>query len=160
MSFKNYQWGGGCSAPLPSLILQKWMQCINQFQAWPSSRANPGDLHVLSNRGFGVSAIFFAWWSGFRIGEIFYSFERKLQELLSLGLEGKILLFVPETLEHPLYTFLMTYVLLFSQKLTTTLKKLHFSYQFCTVPSTFRLPLPKIMGQVCYFITPPYQFWC
>ena len=40
--------------------------------------------------------------------------------------KGKFLQFVSETLEHPLYTFLMTNLLLLSQKLTTKLKKLYF----------------------------------
>ena len=43
---------------------------------------------------------------------------------ISLGLEGEFLQFVPETLEHPLYTFLMTNLPLLSQKLATKLKKL------------------------------------
>ena len=63
-----------------------------------------------------------------------------------MGLEGEILQFVPETLEHPLYTFLMISLLLLSQKLATNLKKTVFLDQFCTVPSTFRLSLPKMMG--------------
>ena len=35
---------------------------------------------------------------------------------ISLGLEEGFLQFVPDTLEHPLYTFLMTNLLLLSQK--------------------------------------------
>ena len=74
---------------------------------------------------------------------------------ISLGLEGEILQFVPETLEHPYYTFLMTNLFLLSQKMATKLKKTVFLDQFHTVPSIFSLSLPKIMGQVCYFIRPP-----
>ena len=62
------------------------------------------------------------------------------------GLEGKFLQFVPETLEHPLYTFLMTKLPLLSQKLATKLKKAVLLDQFHTGPSTFSLSLPKVMS--------------
>ena len=65
---------------------------------------------------------------------------------ISLGLEGEFLQFVPETLEDPLYTFLMTKLLLLSQKLAAKLKKAVILDQFHTVPSTFILSLPKVMG--------------
>ena len=42
---------------------------------------------------------------------------------ISLVLGGQFLQFVNKTLEHPLYTFLMTNLLLLSQKLATKLKK-------------------------------------
>ena len=42
----------------------------------------------------------------------------------------------------------MTNLFLLSQKLATKLKNTVFLDQFRTVPSTFRLSLPKIMGQV------------
>ena len=41
----------------------------------------------------------------------------KMRDLISLGLEGEFIQFVPEILEHPLYTFLMTNLSLLSQKL-------------------------------------------
>ena len=90
-------------------------------------------------------------------GKIGLKWER---DPISLGLEVEFLQFLPETLEHPLYTFLMTNLLLLSQKLATKLKKTVFLNQFHTVLSTFSLSLPKIMGQVRYFIIPPYQTWC
>ena len=46
----------------------------------------------------------------------------------------------------------MTNLLLLSQKLAPNLKKKIFVDQFHTVPSTFRLSLTKIMGQVCFFL--------
>ena len=66
------------------------------------------------------------------------------------GLRRGILQFVPETLEHPLYTFLMTNLLLLSQKLAEKLKKTVFLDQFRTVPSTFRLS-PKNYGPSVLF---------
>ena len=76
------------------------------------------------------------------------------------GLKREIFQFVPEALEHSLYTFLMTKLPLLSQKLATNLKKTVPLNQFHTVPSTFSLSLPKVMGQVCYFVISPYQIWC
>ena len=52
------------------------------------------------------------------------------------GLRGGILQFVPETLEHPPYTFLMTNLLLLSQKLATKFETTVFLDEFHTVPST------------------------
>ena len=68
------------------------------------------------------------------------------KDSISLGLEGEFLQFVPETLERPLYTFLMTNLPLLSQKLATKLKKTVLLDQFHTVPSTFSLSFPKVMG--------------
>ena len=64
----------------------------------------------------------------------------------SLGLEEEFLQFVPETLEHPLYTFLITKFPLLSQKLAAKLKKTVLLDQFHTVSSIFILSLPKVMG--------------
>ena len=64
---------------------------------------------------------------------------------ISLGLEGEFLQFVPEALEHPLYTFMMTKLPLLSQKLATKLKKTVFLDQFHTVPSTS--PSPKLWAK-------------
>ena len=79
---------------------------------------------------------------------------------ISLSLEGEILQFVSETLEHgPLHLPGDRFAPLIP-KIGNNIEKTVFSDQFRTVPSTSRLSLSKIMGQVCYFITPPYQFWC
>ena len=32
--------------------------------------------------------------------------------------------------------------------------------QFYTVPSTFSLSLPKVLGQVCHFVITLYRTWC
>ena len=79
---------------------------------------------------------------------------------ISLGLEGQILQFVPGTLEHPLFTFLMTNLLLLSQKLATKLKKKNpvFLDQFRTVPSTFRLSLPKLWTKCVILFHLPISF--
>ena len=79
---------------------------------------------------------------------------------ISLGLEEEILQFLSETIEHPLH-FSDDQFAPLNPKISNKIKtKPVFLDQFCTVPSTFRLSLPKIIGQVCYFITPPYQFCC
>ena len=62
------------------------------------------------------------------------------------GLRGTISPIVPEPLEHPVYTFLMTKLPLLSQKLAIKLKKNCTFNQFHTGPSTFSLSLPKVMG--------------
>ena len=78
-----------------------------------------------------------------------------------MGLEGEILQFVPETLEHPSLHFSDDQIAPLIPKIGKKKNlKTVFLYQFRTVPSIFGLSLPKIMGQVCYFIRPPYQFWC
>ena len=77
------------------------------------------------------------------------------------GLRRGISPICPWTLEHSLYTFLMINLLLLSQKWATKLKKKPVLLdQFRTVPFTFSISFPKIMGQVRYFIIPPYQIWC
>ena len=68
------------------------------------------------------------------------------KDSISLGLEEEFFKFVPVTLEHPLYTFLMTKFPLLSKKLATKLRKTVLLDQFHTVPSTFSLSLPKGMG--------------
>ena len=67
------------------------------------------------------------------------------------GLRRGILQYVSETLEHPLYAFLITNLLLLSLKVATKLKKTEFLDQFRTVPSTFRLSFPKNYGPSLLF---------
>ena len=79
---------------------------------------------------------------------------------ISLGLEGEILQFVPDTLEHPPLHFYDDQFSPLIPKIGNKIeKKGVFLDQFRTVHSTFRLFLPEIMVPV-YFITLPYQFWC
>ena len=77
---------------------------------------------------------------------------------IAWDVEGEFLQFVPETLEKPPLHFSDDQFAPLIQNLATKLKKTIFVDQFHTVPSTFRLSLPKIMGQVCYFVTHPHQF--
>ena len=69
-----------------------------------------------------------------------------------------ILQFVPETLEHTHLHFSDDQFAPIIPKVSNKIEKKTtvFSDQFRTVPSTFRLSLPKIMGQVCYFMTPSH----
>ena len=76
------------------------------------------------------------------------------------GLRRGILQFVPETLEHPPLSFSDDQFAPLIPKVSYKIEKTVLLDQFHTVPSTFRLSLPKIMDQVCYFITPLYQFCC
>ena len=64
----------------------------------------------------------------------------------------------PETIEHLPLHFSDNQFAPFIPKIGNKIEKTVFLDQFRTVPSNFRLSLPKIMGQVCYLITPPYQF--
>ena len=73
---------------------------------------------------------------------------------VSPDLEGEFLQFVPDTLEQPLYTFLMTNLLLLSQKLTTKL----FLDQFQTVPFTLSLSFPKLWAKFVILLHPPISF--
>ena len=76
------------------------------------------------------------------------------------GLRRGILQFVPEILEHPPLHFSDDQFAPLISKISNKIEKTVFLHQFRTAPSTFRLSLLNIMGQVCYFITPPYQFCC
>ena len=77
------------------------------------------------------------------------------------GLRRRTLQFVSETLEQPPLQFSDNQFAPFIPKIGNKIEiNPVFLDQFRTVSSTFRLSLPKIIGQVCYFITPRYQFWC
>ena len=79
---------------------------------------------------------------------------------ISLGLEGEFHQFVPEALEHPPLHFSDDQFPPIIPKIGNKILKTVFLDQFHTVPSTFSVSFPKIMGQVRYFIIPPYQNWC
>ena len=76
------------------------------------------------------------------------------------GLRRRNYQFVPEILENLPLHFSDDQFAHFIPKISNKIEKNCILDQFRTVPSTFRLSLPKIMDQVCYFIRPPYQFCC
>ena len=78
---------------------------------------------------------------------------------ISLGLEGRFPQFVPYTLEHPLYTFLMTNLLLLSQNMPKIEKFSYVLDQFQSVPSTFSLPLfPQLWAKLVILLHYPISF--
>ena len=74
-----------------------------------------------------------------------------------LGRGGEFLQFVPETLEHSLYIFLMTKLPLLSQKLATKLKKLYFQINFTLVPSLLASPSPKLWAKFVILLYLPIR---
>ena len=76
---------------------------------------------------------------------------------ISLDLEAEFLQFVPETLKIPPVYFFDDQFAPLIPKIGNKIEKTVFLNQFQTVPSTFSLSLPKILGQVRYCIIPPYQ---
>ena len=81
--------------------------------------------------------------------------DKRRKDPISLVLEEDILQFVNETLQHSPLHFSDDQLAPLIPKIGNKIeKKVVFLDLFHTVPSIYRLSLLKIMGQVCYFITP------